>query len=791
MTEIEIEINGQTLKAQPNQTVIQVADAAGIYIPRFCYHPQLSIPANCRMCLVEVEKSAKPLPACATPVTPGMKISTQSQKALAAQRAVMEFLLINHPLDCPICDQGGECELQDLAMGYGSSHSNYDECKRSVVDEDLGPLIATDMTRCIQCTRCVRFGDEVAGFRELGVLNRGEDEAISTYVQRAMKSEVSGNIIDLCPVGALTSKPYRFKARPWELDQTKSVSPHDCLGSNLHVHTRYGKVMRVVSCENTKINETWISDRDRFSYAGLYHQDRLEHPIAKMDGEWQVIDWQYALEFATSSIKKILREQGADQIGALASPNSTLEEFYLLQKIMRGLGSPHIDHRLRAIDTQDDIHSNSDDSTVNMKVSEIQQCDAVWLIGCNIQKEVPIASLWLRKAFLKGATISALNAVDYAFNFKLKSKKIISPHEWVPQLIGLVNALDSNLLGNEFAEFQCDDEFKEMLKGWQTHKKICILLGAQSFHHPQAALIRYLAQQIAKLTGANLMMLTDGANSKGAYLAGAIPHRQAGGKLLNHIGLNAYSMLQKPRQAYILLNVEPELDCANAHLAVSALQQASFVMALSSYRNETLLQHANLILPLANFTETAGTFVNVSGEWQSFVGMAKAFASSRPGWKILRVLGNFLQLDGFQYKSSDAVKEELRRLLEEYKVEAVSPFKPDFSRITIKKNGLTRIGEIPVYAGDSLTRRSQPLQKTQSILEGELATLRVHPATASQLQLQEGDEVRVRQESSEIQLPVRLDARVAKDAAFIAGGVKATSGLGDLFGEVEIIGKSN
>ena len=354
MAEIEIEIDGRKLTARSDQTVIQVADEAGIYIPRFCYHKHLSIAANCRMCLVEVEKSPKTLPACATPVMPGMKVFTKSTKAIEAQRSVMEFLLINHPLDCPICDQGGECELQDLAMGYGSSASHYDECKRAVADQDLGPLIATEMTRCIYCTRCVRFGEEVAGMREMGATYRGEDTEIGTYIQHAIHSEVSGNIIDLCPVGALTSKPYRFTARAWELDQAPGISPHDTIGSNLNIHTRYGKVMRVAPRENRDLNETWISDRDRYSYAGLYHHDRLDEPLVKINGKWEVVEWQKAfIRKLQQKLQTVIAEQGADQLGALASPNSTLEEFYLLQKLMRSLGSPHIDHRLRETDTRD------------------------------------------------------------------------------------------------------------------------------------------------------------------------------------------------------------------------------------------------------------------------------------------------------------------------------------------------------------------------------------------------------------------------------------------------------
>ncbi|TAK77764.1 MAG: NADH dehydrogenase (quinone) subunit G, partial [Gammaproteobacteria bacterium] len=443
MADIEIEIDGQKLTAKPNQMVIQVADEAGIYIPRFCYHKHLSIAANCRMCLVEVEKSPKALPACATPVIPGMKVFTKSQKTIEAQRAVMEFLLINHPLDCPICDQGGECELQDLAMGYGSDTSHYCESKRAVADKNLGPLVATDMTRCIYCTRCIRFGTEIAGIRELGDVNRGEHSRVTTFVEQALTSEVSGNIIDLCPVGALTSKPYRFKARPWELEQAPSISPHDCLGSNLHVHTRSGKVMRVVSRENKQINETWLSDRDRFSYTGLYHADRLEEPLVKMEGEWKVVEWQKALELAAEKLHAVIAEYGADKIGALASPNATLEELYLLQKIIRGLGSPHIDHRLREIDTRDQAAMPAFPG-LNMSLAELEQCDAVLLIGSNLRKEQPLAAVRLRKASLNGAAIMAVNSVDYDFNFNLQAKNIVAPHAMVGVLAELVEAVQDN-----------------------------------------------------------------------------------------------------------------------------------------------------------------------------------------------------------------------------------------------------------------------------------------------------------------------------------------------------------
>jgi NADH-quinone oxidoreductase subunit G len=764
MADIEIEIDGQKLKAEPNQTVIQVADEAGIYIPRFCYHKHLSIPANCRMCLVEVEKAPKALPACATPVMNGMKVFTKSQKTLLAQRAVMEFLLINHPLDCPICDQGGECELQDLAMGYGASQSEYTECKRSVADENLGPLISTDMTRCILCTRCIRFGEEIAGIRELGMTYRGEHEEVSTFVEQAMTSEVSGNIIDLCPVGALTSKPYRFTARAWELDQAPSISPHDCIGSNLNVHTRYGKVMRVVARENAAINQTWISDRDRFSYAGLYHADRLHEPMMKIDGVWQSVEWQYALETAAAKLQSVIAEYGADKLGALASPNATLEEFYLLQKLTRALGSPHIDHRLRECDVQDQDAMPTFPSA-GISMAELEQCDSVLLIGSNLQKEQPLAALRLRQAALKGANILVVNPVDYEFNFKVTAKNIMAPH--------LMTAALADMLKHFAAE--------PPSPGKRRH----ILLGALAMHHPEAALIRLLAQKMAKVMGASIGFMTSGANSAGGWLAGAVPHRRAGGEAVNHAGLSAYEMLHKPREAYLLLNVEPALDCANAHLAVDALKHAKCVIALSQYRDPLLLEHADVILPIAAFTETSGTVVNAFGDRQSFTGVAKAFGASRPAWKVLRVLGNFLGLSGFDEESSEAVKHEVEALIA--KAPVVSSHESEISTHQSREIKLSRVGEVPLYAVDSLTRRSMPLQEAQAVIEGDVACVRLHPETAQQLSVREGDRVRVKQGAASAELVVKLDERIARDALWIAAGVAATSGLGDLLGEVELL----
>jgi len=766
MSNIEIEIDGRLIAAKPNQMVIQAADEAGIYIPRFCYHKLLSVAANCRMCLVEVEKAPKPLPACATPVMAGMKVFTRSEKTIAAQRAVMEFLLINHPLDCPICDQGGECELQDLAMGYGSSHSEYDECKRSIADEDIGPLIATDMTRCIYCTRCVRFGNEIAGMREMGATFRGEDTEIGTYVQQAIKSEVSGNIIDLCPVGALTSKPYRFTARAWELDQAPSISPHDCLGTNINVHTRYGKVMRVVTRENMAINETWIADRERYSYTGLSHADRLEHPMVRVDGKWRTVEWQHALEVAASGIYAAIASQGAEQLGALASPNSTVEEFYLLQKLVRALGSQNVDYRLRESDTRDQDAITAFPG-MGVSLTELEQCEAVVLIGSNLQKEQPIAALRLRKAINKGAIVTVVNPVDYTFNFAVTSKVICAPHQMTAKLADIVNALKQEAASAEAMKLA------ESIRGKQ---KVAVIVGALAMQHPEASELRYLASQIAELTNGSLSLMTDGANAAGAWLAGAVANRKAN-------GLNACEMLASPRQAYLLLNVEPEFDCANPRAAVEAMSQAKFVVALSAYKNSVLEAHANVILPVAAFTETAGTFVNSAGEWQSFQGMAKVTGQARPAWKVLRVLGNFLHVDGFDYESSDAVRDEVRALTAE-RTQASLRFAP--IGMTPVRHELSRIGETPIYATDAIVRRADPLQRAQEIMEGDLDVARVHPETAKKHHLEDGGRVIVRQGETGVELPVMFDARIAKDAVWLAASRYTSSGLGGLFDKIEI-----
>ncbi len=724
MSDIEIEIDGKKLLTQPDKMVIQVADEAGIYIPRFCYHKHLSIAANCRMCLVEVEKSPKTLPACATPVMAGMKVFTRSPKALAAQRAVMEFLLINHPLDCPICDQGGECELQDLSLGYGRADSYYVEGKRSVKDENLGPLVATEMTRCIQCSRCIRFGQEIAGRPELGFAGRGEHSEVRSYLEKSMlHSEVSGNIIDLCPVGALTSKPFRFTARAWELQQYPSIAPHDCLGSHLNIHTREGRVMRVVPRENNNINQVWLSDRDRFAYEGLYHSDRLTKPLVKKQGRWQETDWQTALNAAAVGLKK-----AGEGLAALSHPSATLEEFYLLQKLTRALGASFVDHRLRQSDFTFVVPASS------LTLDELEKSDVIVLIGSNIQKEQPLAALRVRKAALKGAQVISINMQDYDFNFKVTSKIIAAPHRFVSEL----------------------EKFNVNEPG----KKVAVVLGALSINHPEARNIFKLAEKISD----SLLVLTEGANARGAHLAGMLPS----------------AIDERERTAYVLLNVEPDLDCGNPQGLIQRLEKADCVIALSIFKNDIVSEHADVIFPIAPFTETSGTFVNTQNEWQTFKGAASPYGESRPAWKVLRVLGNLLHLEGFDYTTSEEVRDEVKSKKTEITLAS------NGASFTYPKTNFSRIGELPIYATDSITRRAKALTDTQTLIEGELPVIRMHPKAASALGIKENNEAYAKQDQAKVRLPVRFDESLPLDAVWIPAAMRGTSGLPNLFGPIEI-----
>jgi NADH-quinone oxidoreductase subunit G len=633
---VNIEVNGMPLKARKGSMLIESTDAAGIAIPRFCYHKKLSIAANCRMCLVEVEKAPKPLPACATPVVEGMKVFTESPKARAAQKGTMEFLLINHPLDCPICDQGGECELQDLALSYGGDVSRFAERKRVVPDKDIGPLIATEMTRCIHCTRCVRFGEEIAGLREMGAVGRGEHTEIGTYVSKAVASELSGNVIDLCPVGALTAKPSRYKGRSWEFVQHAAIAPHDSVGSNIFIHTLRGQVMRVVPRENETVNETWISDRDRFGYEGIYSDDRLAKPL--LNGV--ETEWEPALEAVATGLKQVISEHGPDAVGALASPTATVEELYLLQKLARGLGISNIDHRLRQADFSDQDTAPAF-PWLGQGLVELEKVKSALLIGSNVRMEQPLAGHRLRKAALNGSRIMFINPRDFEFRFPVAAKINTDPAAMVAVLAGVAHVvaeLKGEALPASLAALvpaTLGEAEHVIASNLLNNAPATILLGNLAVSHPAFAQLRVLAGLIAQRCRASFGYLSEAANSAGAWLAGAVPHRLPGGKAAPTTGLDARAMLETPRQAYILLGTEPELDCWDGASALNAMQAAKLVISLSPYAAAVSKRYANIILPVGTFAETSGTYVNAEGSWQSFQGAAKPFAAARPAWKVL------------------------------------------------------------------------------------------------------------------------------------------------------------
>jgi NADH-quinone oxidoreductase subunit G len=784
---LNIEINGIALQVQPGTMVIEAADEAGITIPRFCYHKKLSVAANCRMCLVEVEKAPKPLPACATPVTDGMKVLTKSPLAVEAQKSVMEFLLINHPLDCPICDQGGECDLQDIAMGYGQDVSRFHEKKRVVKDKYLGSLISTDMTRCIHCTRCVRFGQEIAGIMEMGAPGRGEHMEISTYMERAIGSEMSGNVIDLCPVGALTSKPYRYHGRPWENVSHDSIAPHDCVGSNIHVETRRNAVMRVLPKENEAINELWLSDRDRFSYMGLTSSDRLTQPMVKQDGEWKSTDWQNALNYAVEGLKRVKDSSGVDHIGALASPSSTTEELYLLQKIIRGMGSNNIDHRLQQLDFNDQDKMPAY-PCINQPLADLDNINAGLLIGSFTRKDQPIIAHRLRKASKSGARISAINSVDYDFNLELSQSIVTHPQYIAVNLAGVLKALAEATgksipaaLAGSVSTVEVTDQHKSIANELNDAEKATILIGIHAMANPNFSAIRSLANAVAELSGASLGYLSAGANSAGAWLAGVVPHRDA--KRENTTGKHSLQMITNDMKAFVLLGIEPEYDCANPTEALSAMNNADFVICMSPYATSTMREYADVLLPIAPFTETSGTYINVEGQWQSFAGSVPPAGEARPGWKVLRVMGNFLELDGFDYLTSEEVRDELDALSSGLEVNSRS----EISEINLDKDTaeLTRIGHIPLYAVDSLVRRSEPLQATDDALGAMIA---INPATAQKLGLDAGQMAVVMQSNNRVNLPIYIEEAVPDDCAFIPMGVTGSVELGISYGPVEVAG---
>ncbi|HEX7062320.1 MAG TPA: NADH-quinone oxidoreductase subunit NuoG [Woeseiaceae bacterium] len=712
---LNFEVDGKPLQAKKGQMIMEVTDTIGAYIPRVCYHPKLSVAANCRMCLVEVEKAPKPLPACATPVTEGMKVFTRSPRAIGAQRATMEFLLINHPLDCPICDQGGECELQDLAMGFGRDISRYAERKRVVKDQDLGPLISTDMTRCIHCTRCVRFGEEIQGMPQLGTIGRGEAMKISTFIAQTIDHELSANIIDLCPVGALNNKPYRYSARAWEMIQRSAVSPHDCVGTNLYVHVLRGKIKRVVPRENELINETWIADRDRFSYEGVYADDRLMNARLKENGEWRDVSWEEALERLAARVK-----QAGPDLGVLASPSSTVEELHLLAKLAAAMGSANLDHRLRRRDFSDQ-EQDPVFPWLGCDLADIDKQRALLIVGSNLRSEVPLLAHRVRKAALQGASVAFVNRRRYQYFFDVAD--YLENPSLVDELARIAVAAAEGGSLPAYAAGLCRGAQAE-----EAHRRVAgrlreaegglVLLGLIAARHPEFAAIRALSAAIAELTGARLGYLSEGANSAGAHLAGVLPHRAAAGAVRERAGLDAAGMLEADLGALLLLGIEPDRDLAGGAQAVQQLARQPFVAALTPYLSPSLEECADLLLPIGTFAESSGTYVNCEGRWQSFGGVATPVGEARPAWKVLRVLGNLVDAQGFEYQSSEEVRDEL--------FGRVAELKPDNARRdgapVERRNAGAEPEEhelyVPMYEVDAVVRRAEALQLTPAARRG-------------------------------------------------------------------------
>ncbi len=777
---VEIEIDGKPLQVAEGSTIIEAAHQLGTYIPHFCYHKKLSIAANCRMCLVQVEKAPKPMPACATPVANGMKVFTHSELAVKAQKGVMEFLLINHPLDCPICDQGGECQLQDLAVGYGESASQYQEEKRVVPDKDLGPLVATDMTRCINCTRCIRFTAEIAGFMELGQSFRGERAEVMPFIGQTVDTELSGNIIDLCPVGALTSKPFRFSARTWELSRRKSISPHDGLGSNLIVQTKHDKVMRVLPLENEDINECWLTDKERFSYQGLNSAERLSKPMVKQGGAWKEVDWSVALDVAAHALRDIAKTHGGAAIGGLVSPHATLEEMYLAQKLLRGLGSDNIDFRLRQSDFSADGKRRGI-PWLGMKIADIGRLDRVLVVGSFLRKDHPLIAQRLRQSAKRGAQISILHSADDDLLIALAARAIAAPSQ-LPAVLGQVLkavcalkgvAADAALAGLKVsAEAQAIAQ--SLVSG--TEGGSGILLGNFAQQHPRAATLQALAGQLAAALGGRTGFLGEAANSVGGFVAKATPATTGA-------GLDAAAMLKDPRQAYLVLGAEPELDCADGALALAALKQAAAVVVLSPFKSVAMLDYAVVLLPVSPFAETSGTFVNTEGRVQSFHAAAKPLGETRPAWKVLRVLGNLLAQPGFDYNSSDEVRAE------------VLGGKPDFvagldngvAGVTLNlaaADALERVADVPIHFADPLARRAPALQLAA---DSVAPAARMNAATLAKAGVAAGDKVRVGAGGTAgVTLSAQLDAGLPDGVVRVAAAHADSVALGAMFSALSV-----
>ncbi|HFD86728.1 MAG TPA: NADH-quinone oxidoreductase subunit G, partial [Gammaproteobacteria bacterium] len=728
----------------------------------------------------------KPLPACATPAAPGMKVFTHSELARQAQQGTMEFLLINHPLDCPVCDQGGECELQDLAVGYGNGVSRYTEIKRVVPDKDIGPLIATEMTRCIHCTRCVRFGEEISGQREMGATGRGDRMEIGTFIAKSVDSELSGNVIDLCPVGALTAKPSRFQVRPWELSSHDSIAAHDAVGSNISVHTKNGRVIRVVPRDNEAINECWISDRDRFSYQGIYADDRCLEPRIKKDGDWVTATWEEALTLVNAK----LRQVEGENVGALLSPGSTLEELYLAQKYLRGMGVTSIDHRLRQCD-----FSDQDVAPLfpwfGMDIESTETLGSILVVGADVRRQAPMLGHRIRKAALAGAQVAAINSQDYDFRFDLYGQVITDPDGMINSLAAITRLLLKDAgadipasLADLISKAEAGESEKTIAKSLLSADRSLLLLGADAINHPHASILHGLATLCASLTNLTAGLLSENANAAGAWLAGAVPHRGPAMAVPDATGLDAARMLRERKKAYFLLGLEPEFDMADPEAALTALKEAEFVVLMSPYANAAAHEYADVILPIATWLETAGTFVNGEGRWQGFRAAVEPLGEARPAWKVFRTLGTLENLPGLDQVSVQQVREELQQLFSddfEFRTqESVADKYPRMEPVI----GLNRIGNTAIYASDPVVRRSAALQATH--YGSGLDAVSMNPAEAAKYGVAESDTVKASQAETSVELPLVIREGVAANCAVVSAGTRSSSLLGAAFGPIRI-----
>ncbi|MCA7952450.1 NADH-quinone oxidoreductase subunit NuoG [Burkholderia seminalis] len=772
---VELEIDGKKVEVPEGSMVIQAAHKADTYIPHFCYHKKLSVAANCRMCLVEVEKMPKAVPACATPVSAGMIVHTQSDKAVKAQQSVMEFLLINHPLDCPICDQGGECQLQDLAVGYGKSSSRYSEEKRVVFHKNVGPLISMEeMSRCIHCTRCVRFGQEIAGVMEFGMLGRGEHSEITTFVGKTVDSEMSGNMIDLCPVGALTSKPFRYSARTWELSRRKSVSPHDSVGANLVVQVKNNRVMRVLPFENEAINECWISDKDRFSYEGLNSEDRLTKPMLKQGGQWIETDWQTALEYVAKGLKGIAADHGANALAMLASAHSTAEELFLVKQLANELKTPNVDFRLRQQDFSAPVQGAP---WLGMPIADLSNVDAAFVVGSFLRRDHPLFASRLRQAAKNGAKLHFLHATADDALIPTAQRIVAAPSAWLDELAGIAAAvaqLRGVALPDALAGVTASPAAQAVAQSLSNGERRAVLLGNVAVRHPEFAKLHAVAKWIADNTGATFGFLTEAANTVGAHVVGALPGEG---------GLNAREAFAQPRKGYVLLNVEPEFDTADPAQALAALNQAEMVVVMSPFKHG--LDYADVLLPVAPFTETAGTYVNAEGTVQSFNGVVRPLGDTRPGWKVLRVLGSLLGLPNFEYETAEEVRlAALGDAGVAGRLSNQTSVAPARAAANAVNGGFERLADVPIYHADALVRRAGALHLTAAAKAANAAALPA--ALFDKLGLKEGDAVRVRQGERAVQLPAVRDANLAETVVRVSAATPAGAALGSLSGELVV-----